>query len=59
MTSWEVMKRGEQWGLYIRDYPAQGINPYYNLIKYIDEIFARYLVSEGLAGDLYGQMSEK
>jgi hypothetical protein len=57
MTSWEVIRRGDQWGLYVRDYAVQGVPPNYIWFKNISEETARWLVEEKLAGDLYGELN--
>lgn len=58
MKSWEVMKQGGRWGLFIRDYVCQGVNPDYYKIKDISEEFAIELVMDNLAGDLYGHVDD-
>lgn len=58
MISWEVWFRRGEWGLYLRNYFAQGINPDYHLFKPINRETALYLVTEKLAGDLYGQVED-
>jgi len=58
MTSWEVWFRGGKWGLYIRNYFAQGMRPEYYLFKAINRETALYLVTEKLAGDFCGQVED-
>lgn len=58
MKSWEVWFRHGQWGLYIRDYFAQGCPVDYHLVKKICEQDAVQLVQDKLAGDLYGQVRD-
>ena len=52
MISFEVMQRDGILGLYIRDYPCQGVNPSYQLFKKLDEAMADFLVDNDLAGDM-------
>jgi len=57
--SWVVWKRNSEWGLYIRDYPAQGENPSYFKVRVITKEFAQYLDDNRLANDLYGQLEDE
>lgn len=57
MKSWVLIKKGVGcWGLYIRDYACQGVNPDYTLFKEISEACAWELANSGLADDLYGSL---
>lgn len=59
MITWEVFKRRDEgWGLYIRNYAAQGLRPEYVKFRDITEQEAVMLVETELAGDLYGQVRE-
>jgi len=58
MLSWEIMRHRDQWGLFIRDYYAQGNRPDYHLFKKINEAMAIKLVQDELAGDLYGDIKK-
>lgn len=59
MKSWVVLRQNGQWGLYIRDYPCQGINPDYSLFKQISEAEALELVQDQLAEDLFDRFLHK
>ena len=56
MKSWVVIQRDGRWGLYVRDYPCQGVNPSYNLMCSLTEDAAVDLVGSHLAEDLYGRL---
>jgi hypothetical protein len=57
MKSWVIVRRNGQWGLYIRDYPCQGVNPDYILFKEITEAVALCLVEDRLANDIFGALA--
>jgi hypothetical protein len=49
MISWEVRKRDGIFGLWIRDYPAQGLPVEWTLFKPIDFEMGRFLIESNLA----------
>jgi hypothetical protein len=59
MKTWAVLKRNEQWGLYIRDYFCQGVPPDYTLFKQVSTEQARELVRDGLADDIHDRLKRE
>lgn len=58
-VSWVIIKKRGLFGLYIRNYMAQGIPPEYEFFAEIEPDAAAYLVELGLAHDMFGTIKRE